>query len=426
MRFVNKIGKVCKIVYDKIQDKNFAEVSKMKEEDFTRNRKVGFAGTMLIALNKTGKGLTSTIRAYREAVKMETESYSKQAFSKGRMRIKWEAFREIHRITVEEFYKEFPYKTYCGYRVFAIDGTKLNLPYHEETIKEFGMQKSGGETPQALGSCLYDVLNGVISDALLAPHNGNERELAVQHLEYLSSIRTEKELLLLDRGYPSAALISGIEANGFHYLMRASNTFAVKLLKKATSDDCIITHKFKSSSKTFTLRLIQLHICDQSGHESTELLITNIFDKSFQAETFASLYHLRWGIESKYDDIKNKLQIENFSGITPLAIRQDFYATMFLSNLAAMIIFENEKELDQLHNNKQNKYQYKVNVNAVISLLKEKVILMLVTDSKLKSKQLMQQIQTELTNAVVPIRSDRSFPRSKKHFASKFPHNQKP
>ena len=53
MKFANKIGKICKKVYDKMQDINFAEVFKMKPQDFTRNRKIGFAGTMLIALSTT-------------------------------------------------------------------------------------------------------------------------------------------------------------------------------------------------------------------------------------------------------------------------------------------------------------------------------------------------------------------------------------
>ncbi len=207
--------------------------------------------------------------------------------------------------------------------------------------------------------------------------------------------------------------------------MRVNETFAVKLLKEATSDDCVITHRFHSFPEALTFRFIQLQIQDQSGHTVTEQLITNILDNRFCAEKFASLYHLRWNIESKYDDLKNKLEIENFSGTTPLAIRQDFYATMFLSNLAAMIIIENNAEVDLLHNQGQNKYQYKANVNTVISLLKEKVILMLITDSKVKSKQLMKQIQSELLSAVVPIRPGRSVPHTKKHFADKFPQNQK-
>ena len=45
---------------------------------------------------------------------------------------------------------------------------------------------------------------------------------------------------------------------------------------------------------------------------------------------------MRWGIEIKYDELKNRLQIENFTGTTKIAIEQDFYATIYLSNMVEM------------------------------------------------------------------------------------------
>lgn len=425
MKFLNKIGKICKKVYDKISDKEFAEVFKMRKEDYSRNRKVGFVGTMLIVLNKTGRGVASAIRVYREAVKLETESYSKQAFSKGRMRIKWEAFREIFRMTALEFYKEFKYETYKGFRVSAIDGTKINLPYNEDSKKEFGIQESSGGVIQSLGSCLYDVLNGIIIDATASSCSSNERELAKQHLNYLSEIKTNKELIIFDRGYPSAELIDFIDKKGFKYLMRADETFARGFLKKTSGNDCVLTHTFVKSKMEVKLRVIQIPIKDSNGNETTELLITNLFDKKFNCDDFKELYHLRWGIESKYHDIKNKLQIENFTGTGPLAVRQDFYATMFLSNIASIMIFENADEIKRLHNSEKNKYEYKANINNVISLLKESVVQMLIVDSKFKRRKLMKKIYADITNSVIPIRNGRSFPRDKKHKSAKFAQNQK-
>ena len=120
----NVVGNFCKKIYDKIEDKNFAEVSKMRKEDFSRKRKMGFGNTILIILNKTGKGLNAAIRTFRETVQKENENYSKQAFSKGRMRIKWQALKEIFGDTVKEFYAEFDWKKYKGYRILAVDGTK--------------------------------------------------------------------------------------------------------------------------------------------------------------------------------------------------------------------------------------------------------------------------------------------------------------
>ena len=426
MSFKNVVGKFCKKVYDKIYNKkDFVEESKMKKEDFTRNRKVGFGDSMLIVLNKTCKGLRAAIRTFLETTKAESENYSRQAFSKSRMKIKWEAFREIFRMTVEEFYQEFKYKTYDKFRVFAIDGTKINLPFNPETINEFGIQNSSGELPQALGSCLYDVLNGILIDATINPCRANERELAKEHIDYLAEHRTEKDLILFDRGYPSAELLSYIDKADFKYMMRADYTFVKGILKKALSNDCIVQHTFVKTKIEMRIRILQIPITDSKGDTITEILITNIFDKKFTANDFEALYHLRWGIETKYNDVKNKLEIEQFSGTSPLAIKQDFYATMFLNNLASMMIAENAHAFDLAHNSKNNKYEYKANVNAVISILKDKVIEMLITDSPRKGKKLMKYIYSQLLSAVTPIRPDRSYPRVKKHKSSKFSQNNK-
>ena len=415
------VGKFCEKVYDRIQDNKFLENSKMRKQDFTRKRKMGFADTIIVVLNKTGKSLHSGIRVFMKTMKVESESYSNQAFSKGRMRVKFEAFRELFQMTVDEFYKEFKVKKYKGYRVSAVDGTKINLPYNEDSVKEFGIQESTNDQIQALGSCLYDVLNEMIIDAVIASHDESEGNLAKQHLDYLLSISHNKELILFDRGYPSADLISFIESKKFYYLMRCNKTFISGMKEQITSDDCVISYRFKKKKITVKIRIITVVL--STGNKET--LITNIFDKSFTVEDFAQLYHMRLEIETNYDDIKNKLEIENFSGTTPLAIKQDFFATMFLRNLASMMIFENEEEINNLHNSSNNLYQYKANVNTVVSILKTDLIEMLIVDSDFKRRKLWRKITKEISHSVIPIRPNRSFERKKKHLCEKYPQNQK-
>ena len=410
----NIVGNFCKKIYDKINNVKFAEVSKMRKEDFSRQRKVGFGNTILIILNKTGKGLNAAIRTFRETIQKENENYSKQAFSKGRMRIKWEALREI-------------------------DGTKINLPYHAESKEEFGIQPGTGETIQALASCLYDTLNGIIVDACIEPVNSNERELAEEHLKRLSEIKSDRELVTFDRGYPSAELLAFLENTPFKYLIRADQTFVRGIMKKVNSDDCIVCHTFVKSKISVKLRVLQIHLKDSENNDIIEILLTNIFEDDFTPEEFKELYHLRWGIETKYDDIKNKLEIESFSGTSPLAVRQDFFATMFLNNLASMMIAENADEIDRLHNSGQNKYQYKANINTVISVLAEKVeanintvisvlaekVVQLFIVSNRERKKILKFIYSEIQHSVVPIRPGRSNPRFRKHKSSHFPQNQK-
>ncbi len=413
--------KLCDTVYNKLYNQEFIEESKMRKEDFTRNRKLNFAQTVLLILNKTGKGIRSGIRAFFKTYKAEGERYSAQAFSKSRMRIKYTAFVEIFRLSVEHFYREAEPELYKDYRVCAVDGSKLNLPYHEESAKEFGIQDETGGQIQAMCSALFDVKNKIIIDALIAPYVTAERDLAMKHLDLLESIPHGKELILFDRGYPSVGFIEYIETKGFKYLMRCSSGFIKGLKAKATADDCIIEHQFKRSNKIFKLRYIKLTL--STGAE--EYLITNILDDSFTTEDFKQLYHMRWEIETKYDDLKNKLEIENFSGTSPLAIKQDFYATMFLWNMAAMMIDENKEEIDKRHNSGDNKYNYKANVNNVVSLLKTDLIELLYTDSDRKRRKLLKKIYVEIANAVVPERPGRYSSRSKKHWSVKFPQNQR-
>ena len=75
----------------------------------------------------------------------------------------------------------------------------------------YGCQKSTNNLIQPLVSCLTDVLNNVILDGIMAPCNGNGRELAKQHILNLSKIKTDKDIILFDRGYPSAGLMQYID-----------------------------------------------------------------------------------------------------------------------------------------------------------------------------------------------------------------------
>ena len=82
MKLAGQLIKLFENVGNKLKNEEFVEKSKMKKQDFTRNRIVGFAGTVLIVLSKTGKSLSSAIRAFKETLEIENEKYTNQAFLK--------------------------------------------------------------------------------------------------------------------------------------------------------------------------------------------------------------------------------------------------------------------------------------------------------------------------------------------------------
>ena len=134
---------------------------------------------------------------------------------------------------------------------------------------------------------------------------------------------------------------------------------------------------------------------------------------------------MRWPVEIKYDVVKNKLQLENFNTRTVEGIQQDFYAAMLLSNFAAACAIDVQDEIEEARKDKDNKYQYKVNINELIGVLKDRLVLALIQDSPEEQSARMQHILDEIKRYVTPIKPNRSTPRNKNPRKCKHHHNRK-
>ena len=414
----SRLYAIVKIVYNIVHDSKYKERAKMRKEDFTRNRKMNFIQTVAFIVTGIPKSIQVGLAVFLEEYAKEVGSYSKQAFSKRRLCVNPDAIKELFDATAENFYNLGKFDTLKGYRVLAVDGTKYNLPNSPELAEVYGEQITGNAPQvQALGSCLYDVMNGILIDAAICPCRSSERDLAVRHMERLIEMDHDKEILLFDRGYPSAELISELESRGLHYLMRCTPEFCHGM--KPTSDDCTLTHRFARHKVTSTFRYIKFKL----PNGNNEILITNLPEDEFPHDTMAELYHMRWGIETKYDELKNKINIENFSGLSDIAVRQDFYASVFLANLAGIAVFDNREKVNAAHNAPENKYVYKQNLNVTIGILREKVVEMVLVDSDRKRRKILRQILVSLVDSVVPIRDDRAFSRGIAHSKIRFPMN---
>lgn len=349
-------------------------------------------------------------------------NYSKQAYSKGRQRIKPEAIKELYELIVSEFYKRADLHTWNGYQLFGIDGTRLNLPCTDKLAELYGTQVSQG-TPQvqALVSCIYDLYNEMIVDTRFAPCKSSERDAAKEMIEAFKLNNVVNPVFIMDRGYPSGELMDAIIQAGKKFIIRCpQNFFPSELIKQ---EDNTFTHKFEKLDHPLKLRVVKFKI--HSNDKDDEYLVTNLFDDKISIEDFKNLYRERWDIETRYNDIKNKLKIENFTGKTPDAILQDFYATMFLANMSSALLYDYRDQIEAAHANPENKYKYKMNIAATISATKQTVVEMLSTPSKKRRQELLDEISQRLMKAVVPERPNRSFPRKRVHMSMKFPQNMK-
>ena len=58
------------------------------------------------------------------------------------------------------------------------------------------------------------------------------------------------------------------------------------------------------------------------------MLATDLLDEAlYPTAEFGELYHQRWGIETYYGLVKSRLDLENFTGLSAEAIRQDLHAS---------------------------------------------------------------------------------------------------
>lgn len=316
-----------------IHSKDFFERSRTTETAFTRMRVLGFAQTICFILWCARTSVPSTMRAFLKEKLGCKRICTRQAFSKRRGLIKPSAFEELFQMSAELLAKAVcPSKEYL--RILAIDGTRVNLPTHPELVKEFGIQKSTGAMPQALVSTLFDVENCFTLDVQVRPHDGNEREMAERHIERIQQLLgKQKCLLIYDRGYPSGKLLELMIDRGILFLMRCPKEFLKSLDKR--EPDAWYSHRFHSVKQALTFRAIRVPL--PNGTE--EIFCTNLSD-DYSVSEITDLYIRRWQIETSYNFLKNREQLENLSGITYCAFMQQLYACLLMGNLCSAYCYD--------------------------------------------------------------------------------------
>lgn len=405
-----------KITDEILSDIIFLCETRTKSTFFTRtgSSKMGFKKIIIFILNFVKKSLQLELDNFFANQNDDEFSVSKQAFSEARKKISPTAFIKMSDAIIKWFYDDTDFKRFNGYRLMAIDGTVLELNNTNELMDEFGYAENQSvKVARALASGLYDIENDMMLAATISKYRSSERNLAMQLINKVEELGFKNDLFLFDRGYPSKDFVSFIESKEQKYLMRVSSKF-IKQVTQAKEEDQVIQVNHKG--KILKIRVIRFML----DSDIEEVLITNILDKSFTVKAFKSLYFKRWGIECKYDEIKNRLQIENFTGKTVIAIKQDFYAAMYLTNMVSLAKKDANLIIEEKNKDKNLKYEYKVNTNILVGKLKDSLVLMMLETNPRKRSKKLKKIIKEISRNVIPIRPGRSFPRIFKSRTNKY------
>jgi len=347
---------------------------------------------------------------------LNLKSFTKSAFVQYRKKIKPELFKHLSDTIVNEFYtdNEDGIKLWRGFRLLGVDGSCLTLPFTTELKKIYGETKNQSDTGvvQSRVSVLYDVINNYVIEGVLSPLKIGEGKLAIQHLLHVK----ENDLVIYDRGYPSFNLMYEHLKLNSNFLMRVKVGFSniTKEFIKSGKLSQIVdiypgqhkTYNDKEYDKNTSIKLRLVRVELPSGQ--IELLITSLLNsKKYSNKIFKELYFKRWAVETFYDELKNKLKVEHFSGYSNQSILQDFYAALFISNVQTLIVNEITDEIND--ETKGTKYSYKVNNNLSYGFLKNRIINLFFSNNGMDNT--LKELRILFKKNLIPIRPNRIFQR---------------
>ena len=355
---------------------------------------------LLSILRKSVKSLQNVLNEL--SLEMNLSLVTASAYSQRREHLSYSAFIELNREIIIPFSVEQEPRTYKGFRILAGDGSKIRLPEHPTIRERFGAIAtcSGhdatvtGDYPCGQAYVMHDVLNKIVIDGQLANASAYEVDLAIESLDYT----TVNDLLIYDRNFASYRFLATLTHRQRHFVIRCSSgSFAVvQALFAANQETSRIAtlsvpsaHKKESRQEGYPPAITVRFVAVRLSTGELEVLVTSLLDtECFPDADFKYIYNLRWGIETLYDVIKNRLSLENFSGKTALAVLQDFHATIFITGLESLLTQDADQQLAvRSHDNKLGQ-----TVNNMVSFHAIKAQVFQLLSSQLEPEHLLTQL----------------------------------
>ncbi|AGA31756.1 protein containing transposase DDE domain [Thioalkalivibrio nitratireducens DSM 14787] len=305
-----------------LNDPEFVAGHRYQPTDFSRQRTLTFERVALSLLSGPIVSLRHGADALCQGLGLKGVplGVTKQALSKAYRKFPYEALIELQQRVAGWFTEQVPGSRWMGYRLVAVDGTKIRLPLDPELAETFGTQgnQTATERPMALYVSHFDASNGIPLGGELSPSYMGERFLAERLLEE----RASTDLMLYDRGFPSFALFALHRHLDRAFCARLTLNFCTEVIEflKSGAHDAIIEWRANAgprrdcaqlgiSAAPLRLRLVRVSL--PGG--TTEVLATSLLDaEAFPAHLFKDLYQQRWAVEESFKALKPALRVEQF------------------------------------------------------------------------------------------------------------------
>ena len=302
----------------------------------SRNRKLSWAGVICLLIGAEGGSLAKEL--HRADIDV-----TPAAISQRRAQISPETFRDVFQrfnVSCEDS------GNFRGYRLLAVDGTSVNISRNPKAPSFVQNESAPNGYNQLHLNPLYDLCNKIFYDALIQPEPQKDEIGALIEMIKRNHF-SKKTIIIADRGYESYNVMA-------HLLEKPNTDFLIRIKQNHSAMqevvrlpmfelDCEIgftitttqtkedkekryiflqvPKKSKPGAKTrrgrwdfpspyqMKLRIVRFQL--ETGEFET---IATSLPRTFTLEDIRELYHLRWGIETSFRDLKITLLGEKVYG----------------------------------------------------------------------------------------------------------------
>ena len=394
-------------------------------KDFTRDRKLPFEMLLTLLVKMGGHSLRDEML---DCLDFKELPASVSALVQQRSKLLPDALEFLFRAFTNRCHK---LRLYRGYRLLAVDGSDLQFTTNPNDPLSYFPGVNGQKPYSFLHlNAIYDLNSNLYLDAVVQKKREANENAALVSMVDRSEIQ-EPVILTADRGYESYNTLEHIARKGWKYLVRLRESKGIISALSLPDGDFDIPvqlyltrkqnkklrelqkeypgiYRFLPTNVNFdflplgsdgfypiSFRIVRFSISDNS----TETLITNLDADPFPPEELKRLYHLRWGIETSFRQLKYTVGLSLFQSKKVEYITQEIFARLTMYNFCELITSH------VVIQKKRGKHVYQTNFTAAVHICRQ----------FLRGDVAPPKVEALISSYVVPIRPGRYTPRRAKN-----------
>ena len=365
---------------------------------FTRDRKLPFPKVVSCLLSMEGGSLTSELLKYFGCA---ANISSSSAFVQQRSKISEEAFPMLFSLFVKK--TDTP-KLYKGLRIFAADGSDIQIPTNPNHPDSYFPGVNGQTAYNMLHlDAMYDLLRHTYIDAsLVGQRKVNERNTLCSMVDRSSM---KNVLLIADRGYEGFNLMAHIQEKHWKFLIHVQDVLhsrgiaaglalpdedefdlpiTLSLTTKSSNEVkllCKDRNKYRYLPSTVSFDYLpkknrkhdpaifyELHfriVRFKITEDTYETVITNLDPLMFPPIELKRLYNMRWGIETSFRELKYTVGLLHFHAKKVEHIYQEVFARLIMYNFTELVTSH------VIIQKADCKYAYKANFSVAVHVCRQ-------------------------------------------------------